>query len=66
MVSRSWAMQETSPEPGGVPAVFLLKSLIPAMVALLMLQGVSEVIKNLLAVMGVAPYPADEDQEEIL
>ena len=36
---RSWAVLEGSPEVGGVPAVFLLKTLIPVSAALLFLQA---------------------------
>lgn len=35
----SWAIFEGSAEVGGIPAVFLLKSLLPASAALLALQG---------------------------
>ena len=45
-VAESWAMRETSAEPGGIPAVFLLKTLIPLMAINLALQGVAEVLRN--------------------
>ena len=38
---QSWSILEGSPEVGGVPAVFLLKSLLPASAALLALQGLT-------------------------
>jgi len=41
----SWSIQESSAEVGGVPAVFLLKSLIPLTALLLFLQGLSEISK---------------------
>jgi len=47
-VRESWAMRETSAEPGGIPAVFLLKSLIPLMAVNLALQGVAEIVRNAL------------------
>lgn len=47
-VSSSWQIREISSEPGGIPAVFLLKSLIPAGAATLALQGLAEVLRNLL------------------
>jgi TRAP-type mannitol/chloroaromatic compound transport system permease small subunit len=47
-VLESWAMLETSPEPGGIPAVFLLKSLIPLMALNLLLQGLAETLRNAL------------------
>jgi len=41
----SWRILEGSAEVGGVPAVFLLKSLIPLMALLLFIQGLSEISK---------------------
>ena len=38
-VSLSWRVQESSPESGGLPYLFLLKSLLVAMPVLLALQG---------------------------
>jgi TRAP-type mannitol/chloroaromatic compound transport system permease small subunit len=50
-VSESWRMREISPEPGGIPAVFLLKSLIPLAAINLALQGVAEVLRNAVALV---------------
>ncbi|GAB5453077.1 MAG: TRAP transporter small permease subunit [Halioglobus sp.] len=44
-VSESWSMRESSPEPGGIAAVFLLKTLIPLGAANLALQGIAEVLR---------------------
>lgn len=52
-VSESWLIMESSPEPGGIPAVFLLKTLIPAMAVLLLIQAVSNVIKGLIELSEV-------------
>jgi len=49
--AESWAMRETSAEPGGIPAVFLLKSLIPLMAINLALQGLAEVLRNALVLV---------------
>lgn len=46
-VAASWRVLEGSSEVGGVPAVFLLKTLIPLTAALLFLQGLSEIAKRL-------------------
>ena len=46
-VAASWRIAEGSSEVGGIPAIFLLKSLIPAMAILLFLQGVREIVKKL-------------------
>lgn len=43
--ARSWAILERSHETSGLPAVFILKSLIPLFAALLALQGVSQLIR---------------------
>jgi TRAP-type mannitol/chloroaromatic compound transport system permease small subunit len=47
-VSASWAINEGSPDPGGIPAVFLLKTLIPVMGLQLFLQGLAELLRNTL------------------
>ncbi len=46
-VASSWRVFEGSPEVGGLPGVFLVKTLIPMMAALLFLQGLSEIAKAL-------------------
>ena len=47
-VAESWSTRETSPEPGGIPAVFLLKSVIPLMAASLFCQGLAETLRSAL------------------
>ena len=47
-VSESWAIMEASPEPGGIPAVFLLKTLMPLMALNLLLQGLAETLRSAL------------------
>ena len=44
-VADSWRVLEGSPEVGGIPAVFLLKTLIPVMGALLLLQGLADSLR---------------------
>lgn len=61
-VSNSWAITERSVEASGIPAVFLLKSLIPLMAVLLLLQAVAEAIKNGLVL--VAENNSDGDNEQ--
>ncbi len=46
-VAFSWRLDEASPEPGGLPGVYLLKSLIPLMAILLCVQGLAELLRNL-------------------
>jgi TRAP-type mannitol/chloroaromatic compound transport system permease small subunit len=43
--ARSWAILERSQEIGGLPLVFLLKTLIPLFAALMGLQGVAQAIR---------------------
>lgn len=45
-VGSSWAILERSPESGGLPLVFLLKSLILALPLLLLLQALAELGKT--------------------
>ncbi len=51
-VAEAWAILESSPEPGGLPAVFLLKTLLPLMAANLLLQGVAELLRNALVLVN--------------
>ncbi len=55
-VDSSWAMHEASADPGGLPARYLLKAMVPLSFALLALQGVSMFLKNLFTLMGM-PLP---------
>lgn len=42
-VAKSWQLLESSQEAGGLPLVFLLKSLIPLFACLTLLQGISDI-----------------------
>jgi TRAP-type mannitol/chloroaromatic compound transport system permease small subunit len=44
----SWQLLEGSREAGGLPLVFLLKTLVPLMPALLMLQGISTICHSMI------------------
>jgi len=44
-VARSWAILERSRETSGLPAVFLLKTLIPAFAILLAVQGIAQAMR---------------------
>lgn len=46
-VSDSWGVLESSREAGGLPGVFLLKSLILVMAALLSLQAFTQIVRNI-------------------
>lgn len=51
-VAASWSLYEGSRETGGLPWVYLLKSAIPAMALLLVVQGVALAARNLLLLLG--------------
>jgi TRAP-type mannitol/chloroaromatic compound transport system permease small subunit len=51
-VSLSWSLLESSRDAGGLPAVFLLKTTIPVMAALLMLQAIAQGLRSILIIRG--------------
>ncbi len=63
-VKSSWAILERSPD-SGVPSVFLLKSLILLMMALLMLQGLAQIIRQILILRGKAPGNTPDHDEVV-
>lgn len=50
-VSAAWSLREGSRETGGLPYVYLLKTLIPLGIILLALQGVSQVLASLVILL---------------
>jgi len=63
--AQAWAIGETSADAGGIPAIFLLKSLLPLMALNLGAQGVAEILRNALFLyngtwLGSTP-PGGED-----
>ncbi len=57
-VATSWSQLERSREAGGIPFVYGLKSLIIVMTVLLLIQGLSQVLRSVLVLMG--EYPEEE------
>ena len=49
-VEFSWRIMEVSPEPDGLPFVYIQKSLLIAVAALLSLQSLSEILKSYLVI----------------
>ncbi len=49
-VMSSWRLLETSSEAGGIPAVFVLKTLLLVMPTLLVLQGIATLIAQILTI----------------
>ena len=56
-VLNSWALLEGSRETGGIPAVYILKSLMPGMAILLLLQGAAIGIHNMARLKGFEAMP---------
>ena len=50
-VFQSYVHNEVSPDPGGLTARWLIKSIIPAGFCLLLIQGIAEIIKKLTKAM---------------
>jgi TRAP-type mannitol/chloroaromatic compound transport system permease small subunit len=51
-VVKSFLMSERSPDPGGLPALWVLKAMVPVGFGLLLLQGLVELIKNFRFLLG--------------
>ena len=51
-VGASWRVLEGSSEVGGIPGIFLLKTLIPVTAGLMLLQALSEIAKTVTALRG--------------
>ncbi len=54
-VYTSWKLVESSREAGGLPLVFMLKSCILLLPALLILQGIAQLCRNLHAILHTPP-----------
>jgi TRAP-type mannitol/chloroaromatic compound transport system permease small subunit len=73
-VANSYNVMEGSPDPGGVPYRFVLKSAIPLGFALMLIQGISLGLKSFMVIVGAEPgeilerggahAPKQEDTEE--
>jgi len=64
-VLASWALREGSREPGGLPFVYLLKSLLWVMPALMIVQGLADVLRSLAILRGAPPTPSDHLRTEV-
>jgi TRAP-type mannitol/chloroaromatic compound transport system permease small subunit len=51
-IINSWDVREVSPDPGGLPARYILKAMIPLGFSLLIVQGISEACKNFMTIVG--------------
>ena len=57
---KSFMVLEGSPDPGGIPYRFIIKSCIPVGISLVLLQGISMGIKSFLTIMNVEYEPEKE------
>ena len=62
-VGASWSTREGSPEAGGLPFVYLQKSIILVLVVSLALQAVSNLIKGAYRLAGRLPFEEQEEAE---
>lgn len=51
-VAASWSVRETSSDPGGLPWVWLLKTLLLILPVMLILQGAAELLRRLPVALG--------------
>ncbi len=59
-IASSWLVLEGSRQAGGLPGVFLLKSLILVMTSLLCLQAISQIVRNLQTIRSNINNPSGE------
>ena len=63
-VADSWARLEGSPDPGGLPR-YPIKTAVPIAFALLAIQGISMLIRQVAALRGLAEYRPGEAGPEV-
>jgi TRAP-type mannitol/chloroaromatic compound transport system permease small subunit len=56
-VSVSWNVRETTPDPGGLPARYAIKFMIPLGFTLILMQGLAEILKAYQQIRGKLPLP---------
>ncbi len=61
-VSNAYVQGEGSPDPGGLPQRWILKSMLLWGFGLLFLQGLSQAIQEALFLLGKMPPPAEDQQ----
>lgn len=65
-VAMSWQRQERSADAGGLPWVYLQKSIILLLVASLLLQALAQLIKTIAVLRGALPSHLDSHPQEEL
>ena len=64
VVANSWRVREVSPDPGGLPR-WPLKMVIPVCFVLLVVQGISELIKEIARLRGFLPFREEHHVEGV-
>ncbi len=59
-VRASWALQEVSPDPGGLPR-YPIKTIIPVAFVLLTLQGLAMLVRQVAILRGLLPGEAEDE-----
>jgi TRAP-type mannitol/chloroaromatic compound transport system permease small subunit len=61
--ARAWRIREGSPEANGLDAVYLLKTLIPLLGGMLVLQGVAEILRVVGRLTGRGPTDREDPEQ---
>lgn len=64
-VATSWSLKEASQEAGGLAYRYVLKSALLVMPALMILQGIAELLRSLLVISGNAHLPPGEEEHAL-
>jgi len=64
MIMRSWDNLEQSPEAGGLPGLFLFKSVIAVFCVLFTLQIIALLLRNIEALLGIDDKPEFQDGDD--
>ena len=64
-VADAWTVQEASSETGGIPYLYLLKSVMLLMAGLMILQGVAQALRSVLVLLGRIEPVVEPMREEV-
>lgn len=62
-VAAAWRIKEASPETGGLPYIYLLKTVIPAMAIVLLIQAVANSLESLVTLISGTSAKHDSEVE---
>ncbi|MBV1883499.1 MAG: TRAP transporter small permease subunit [Pseudomonadales bacterium] len=64
-VAASWSVGESSSDAGGLPYVYLLKSLIIILSSVLLFQGIAESVKNLMFLLNKIEFSSEKPEQHL-